>query len=104
MGKLEALEIILLTQCLLSEQENKQTPKFQQVKLNKLVHNTQPVLILPCETMSFSIQTRVHNTPVVGAKNLLNALNMKPSMSRRGNCHDNAVAESFFANLMCVPH
>jgi putative transposase len=23
--------------------------------------------------------------------------NLKPSMSRRGNCHDNAVAESFFA-------
>ena len=22
-----------------------------------------------------------------------------PSMSRRGNCHDNAVAESFFSNL-----
>jgi putative transposase len=32
-------------------------------------------------------------------KKLLKALNMKPSMSRRGNCHDNAVAESFFANL-----
>lgn len=25
--------------------------------------------------------------------------NLKPSMSRRGNCHDNAVAESFFATL-----
>lgn len=24
---------------------------------------------------------------------------MKPSMSRRGNCHDNAVAESFFSLL-----
>lgn len=24
---------------------------------------------------------------------------IKPSMSRRGNCHDNAVAESFFSNL-----
>ena len=32
-------------------------------------------------------------------KKLLKTLNMKPSMSRRGNCHDNAVAESFFANL-----
>ena len=32
-------------------------------------------------------------------KKLLNALNIEPSMSRRGNCHDNAVAESFFANL-----
>lgn len=30
---------------------------------------------------------------------LLKTLNIKPSMSRRGNCHDNAVAESFFANL-----
>lgn len=25
--------------------------------------------------------------------------NLQPSMSRRGNCHDNAVAESFFATL-----
>lgn len=32
-------------------------------------------------------------------KKLLKTLNIKPSMSRRGNCHDNAVAESFFANL-----
>ena len=32
-------------------------------------------------------------------KRLLKALNMEASMSRRGNCHDNAVAESFFANL-----
>ena len=32
-------------------------------------------------------------------KKLLETLDIKPSMSRRGNCHDNAVAESFFANL-----
>ncbi len=25
--------------------------------------------------------------------------NLRPSMSRRGNCHDNAVAESFFATF-----
>ena len=25
--------------------------------------------------------------------------NLTPSMSRRGNCHDNVVAESFFATL-----
>lgn len=25
--------------------------------------------------------------------------NLEASMSRRGNCHDNAVAESFFSNL-----
>jgi putative transposase len=25
--------------------------------------------------------------------------NFEPSMSRRGNCHDNAVAESFFATF-----
>jgi putative transposase len=25
--------------------------------------------------------------------------NLKPSMSRRGKCHDNAVAESFFATF-----
>ena len=30
---------------------------------------------------------------------LLKSLGIRPSMSRRGNCHDNAVAESFFANL-----
>ena len=29
----------------------------------------------------------------------LKSLNIIPSMSRRGNCWDNAVAESFFANL-----
>jgi putative transposase len=29
----------------------------------------------------------------------LNDNGLKPSMSRRGNCHDNAVAESFFATL-----
>lgn len=32
-------------------------------------------------------------------RKMLQTLNIKPSMSRRGNCHDNAVAESFFANL-----
>jgi putative transposase len=34
-----------------------------------------------------------------GCQKLLKAFNMEPSMSRRGNCWDNAVAESFFANL-----
>ena len=29
----------------------------------------------------------------------LEAHNLQPSMSRRGNCHDNAVAESFFQLL-----
>lgn len=32
-------------------------------------------------------------------RKLLESYNIKPSMSRRGNCHDNAVAESFFSNL-----
>lgn len=32
-------------------------------------------------------------------KKLLSALNIEASMSRRGNCWDNAVAESFFSNL-----
>ncbi len=32
-------------------------------------------------------------------KKLLKTLKITPSMSRRRNCHDNAVAESFFANL-----
>ncbi|NHQ84861.1 IS3 family transposase [Iodobacter sp. HSC-16F04] len=32
-------------------------------------------------------------------QDLLRAHNLKPSMSRRGNCHDNAVAESFFQLL-----
>jgi putative transposase len=29
----------------------------------------------------------------------MKSFNIEPSMSHRGNCHDNAVAESFFANL-----
>ena len=29
----------------------------------------------------------------------MKANNLQPSMSRRGNCHDNAVAESFFATF-----
>lgn len=32
-------------------------------------------------------------------RKLLAAFNIEPSMSRRGNCWDNAVAESFFSNL-----
>lgn len=32
-------------------------------------------------------------------RKLLDTLNIEPSMSRRGNCWDNAVAESFFSNL-----
>ena len=32
-------------------------------------------------------------------RKLLTALNIEPSMSRKGNCWDNAVAESFFSNL-----
>lgn len=32
-------------------------------------------------------------------RELLNRHNMITSMSRKGNCHDNAVAESFFGNL-----
>lgn len=31
--------------------------------------------------------------------NFMGENNLKPSMSRRGNCHDNAVAESFFATF-----
>ena len=32
-------------------------------------------------------------------RKLLNTYNLEASMSRRGNCQDNAVAESFFSNL-----
>ena len=32
-------------------------------------------------------------------RQLLQTLNIEASMSRRGNCYDNAVAESFFSNL-----
>lgn len=32
-------------------------------------------------------------------RDVLSEAGMRPSMSRRGNCHDNAVAESFFSNL-----
>jgi putative transposase len=31
-------------------------------------------------------------------QDFLKAHNLAPSMSRRGNCHDNAVAESFFSS------
>jgi putative transposase len=34
-----------------------------------------------------------------GYLNFLGEHNLKPSMNRRGNCHDNAVAESFFATF-----
>ncbi|HDB1440838.1 TPA: IS3 family transposase [Vibrio cholerae] len=37
--------------------------------------------------------TRLHYTAFMEANNFI------PSMSRRGNCHDNAVAESFFATF-----
>ena len=33
------------------------------------------------------------------SRNFLKDYQIRPSMSRRGNCHDNAVAESFFSNL-----
>ncbi len=32
-------------------------------------------------------------------RHFLKAHNLQPSMSRRGNCHDNAIAESFFQLL-----
>ena len=32
-------------------------------------------------------------------RNILDAYGMLPSMSRKGDCWDNAVAESFFSNL-----
>lgn len=32
-------------------------------------------------------------------RNFLKNYQIRPSMSRRGNCHDNAVAENFFSNL-----
>lgn len=32
-------------------------------------------------------------------RRVLSEHQLLPSMSRRGNCHDNAVAESFFSNL-----
>jgi len=34
-----------------------------------------------------------------GWQTFANANNLEVSMSRRGNCHDNAVAERFFSNL-----
>lgn len=34
-------------------------------------------------------------------RNLLKENNIEQSMSRRGNCYDNAVMESFFATLKC---
>ena len=39
------------------------------------------------------------NTPVIGYQAVLHAHRVRCSMSRRGNCYDNAVVESFFRTL-----
>ena len=61
--------------------------------LNMAIWMRQPAPGLICHTDQGS---------VYGAqkyKDLLSSRGLLASMSRRGNCHDNAVAESFFSNL-----
>ncbi len=51
----------------------------------------------PSKVMLHSDQGSQYKSASV--RRLLAGFNIEPSMSRRGNCWDNAVAESFFANL-----
>ena len=69
------------------------------------------VVALPTAAMKMAIAQRKPATGLIfhsdqgsayGAtsyRSLLAEHGVHPSMSRRGNCHDNAVAESFFSNL-----
>jgi len=56
-------------------------------------------------TLNESLRTQIselvasHRVARVRRQDFLKANNLKCSMSRRGNCHDNAVAESFFQLL-----
>ncbi len=66
---------------------------------------------LVIKALLMAVMTRQPNTSVLvhsdqgsqyGSADYLafmKANNLEPSMSRRGNCHDNAVAESFFATF-----
>jgi putative transposase len=66
---------------------------------------------LPLDALHMAIwRRRPHETVIVDSdqgcqftshewQRFLAAHNLQPSMSRRGNCHDNAVAESFFQLL-----
>ena len=59
--------------------------------------------IMPgCSCLPFSFAVSLFGTVMCGSHDCVAYLkenNMTPSMSRRGNCHDNAVAESFFATF-----
>lgn len=48
---------------------------------------------------SLFIRIKVVNSIVMSGRIFLKAHNLCASQSRRGNCHDNAVAESFFQLL-----
>lgn len=61
--------------------------------LNMAILMRQPEPGLICHTDQGSVYgARIY-------KDLLSSRDLLASMSRRGNCHDNAVAESFFSNL-----
>ena len=61
--------------------------------LNMAIERRKPKADLICHTDQGSVYG------ATSYRNLLAEHGLRPSMSRRGNCHDNAVAESFFSNL-----
>jgi transposase InsO family protein len=66
---------------------------------------------LVCDALTMAIKQRhpkpglIHHSDqgiqyaCVAYRAILKTYDMIPSMSRKGNCHDNAVVESFFSNL-----
>ena len=70
-----------------------------------------PVVALPTKALTMAIAARRPGTGLIfhsdqgsaysscSYRQLLEQNGLRASMSRKGNCHDNAVAESFFSNL-----
>jgi len=61
--------------------------------LKMAIAQRKPAANLICHTDQGSVYSSAAYRAV------LQEYQLRPSMSRRGNCHDNAVAESFFSNL-----
>jgi putative transposase len=73
--------------------DEKQLAALPIAALNMAIARRKPLPGLICHTD----QGTQYNS--MAYREVLHAHHMKPSMSRKGNCHDNAVAESFFSNL-----
>jgi transposase InsO family protein len=69
------------------------TAKLAMTALQKAIDAQQPLGGMICHTD----QGATYGATLYRA--LLQENAIRPSMSRKGNCHDNAVAESFFSNL-----